>query len=83
MKRYLEQNPPLYNHTRGEAKIDANKAVSVARKFLEQYHSPVIFKSAYHNHNTWMISMEVGLVKEEIIEVSIDSRTGKILGYNH
>ncbi len=64
-------------------KADADKAVSIARNFLEQYHSPVIFKSALFSNKTWMISMEVGLLNEEVIEVSIDSETWKILGYNH
>jgi hypothetical protein len=64
-------------------KIDINKAISIARKFLQQYHSPVIFKSAYDDEQSWRISMEVGLSKNDIIEVAVDAGTGKILGYNH
>jgi uncharacterized membrane protein YkoI len=63
-------------------RIDVNKAISIARKFLEQYHSSIIFKSAYNNKKTWMVSMEVGLL-DDIIEVAIDAKTGKILGYSH
>ncbi len=63
--------------------IDSNKAVAIARKFLEQYHSSIIFKSAYNDKKTWMVSMEVGLLDDDIIEVAIDAKTGKILGYSH
>jgi hypothetical protein len=63
--------------------IDTNKAVSIARKFLEQYHSPVIFKSARLEEEMWKISMEVGLLRYDIIEVVINANTGKILGYHH
>lgn len=63
-------------------RIDANKAISIARKFLEQYHSSIIFKSAYNDKKTWMVSMGVGL-DDFIIEVAIDAKTGRILGYSH
>lgn len=63
--------------------VNENKAVSIARKFLEQYHSPVIFKSAYLEKEMWKISMEVGLLKDDVIEVIINTKTGKILGYYH
>ena len=64
-------------------RMDVNKATSIARKFLEQYHSSIIFKSAHSDKKTWMISMEVGLLDDYIIEVAIDAKTGKILGYSH
>ena len=63
--------------------IAENQAVTIARKFLIQYHSPVIFKSAYLNEKTWDISLEVGLLKDDIIVVRVDATTGKILGYDH
>lgn len=66
-----------------KSSIDASKAVAIARKFLEQYHSPVIFKSSQVDGKTWIVSMEVGLLKEEIINVIIDTETGKILRYSH
>jgi hypothetical protein len=58
-------------------------AIETSRKFLEQYHSLVIYKSAYLDNKKWMVSMEVGWAKEDIIEVAIDVETGKILGCNH
>lgn len=66
-----------------EIKIDNNKAIAIARKFLEQYHSSIIFKSADSDGNVWMISMEVGLLDGDIITVAVDAKTGKILGYSH
>ena len=66
-----------------EIRIDNNKAISIARKFLEQYHSSIIFKSADNDGNVWMVSMEVGLLDGDIIKVAVDAKTGKILGYSH
>ena len=66
-----------------KSRIDHNKAVTIARRFLEQYHSSVIFKSAYNEKKIWMVSMEVGLLDDDVIKVAIDEETGKILGYSH
>ena len=69
--------------THSRLSISAGRAMTIARKFLEQYHSPVIFKSSHLNNETWMITMEVGLLKEDTITVRIDAETGKIQGYDH
>ena len=61
--------------------ITAHTAIETARKFLEQYNSPVVFKSAYIEGKTWMVIMDVGLARERIIKVQIDSESGKISGY--
>ena len=63
--------------------IDANKAALIARKFLEQYHSLVIFRSSSLNNGMWDVAMEVGLLHEDVIVVRIDVETGKIQGYDH
>lgn len=63
--------------------VNESKAISIARKFLEQYHSPVIFKSLTSNGLAWCVSMEVGLLKEEIIDVVVDIHSGQILRYAH
>lgn len=63
--------------------IERKKAIDIARKFLEQYHSPVIPKTALLDKNRWFVSLEVGLSKDDYMEVVIDAETGKILGYNH
>ena len=79
----MKKSSRLTDSQSDEIIIDANRATEIARKFLEQYHSSIIFKSAYNNKKTWMVSMEVGLLDDDIIEVAIDAKTGKILGYSH
>lgn len=79
----MKKSSRLTNSQSDERIIDVNRAIAIARKFLEQYHSSIIFKSAYNDKKTWMVSMEVGLLEGDIIEVAIDAKTGKILGYSH
>lgn len=79
----MKKIPRLTDSQSDEIRIDSNKAVAIARKFLEQYHSSIIFKSAYNDKEIWTVSMEVGLLDDDIIEVAIDAKTGKILGYSH
>lgn len=68
---------------RGKTPTYDNRIISIARKFLEQYHSPVIFRSLKKEEGLWIVSMEVGLSKEEIIEVFIDAESGKIECYKY
>ena len=77
------KKPSRLTDSQSDVIIDVNRAVTIARKFLEQYHSSIIFKSAYNDKKIWMVSMEVGLLDDDIIEVAIDAKTGKILGYSH
>ncbi len=63
--------------------IGQRKATEIARKFLEQYHSPVIPKSALLNKKRWFVSLEVGLSRDDFMEVVVDAKTGMILGYSH
>ena len=77
------KKPQLDEPSKDGTLIDINQAISIARKFLMQYHSLVILKSSCLNDKTWIISMEVGLLKEDIIAVKIDADTGKISGYDH
>src|SRR6267143_2607788 len=83
MEKIFEKQSQLNDSKPREVKMNVNRATSIARKFLEQYHSPAIFKSAYHDKKTWRISMEVGLLKDDVIEVVVDATSGKILGYDH
>ncbi len=82
MTEHVERKISVNKSSRNDLQFGIKNAIEAARKFLEQYHSLVIYKSAYLRGKTWMISMEVGLSKEEIIEVEIDAETRKILGYN-
>lgn len=56
-------------------------AIQIARKFLEQYNSPVVFRSAIVMDTTCKISMEVGLTQERIVQVIIDTASGRIIEY--
>ena len=56
-------------------------AIQIARKFLEQYNSPVVFRSAIVMDTTCKISMEVGLTQERIVQVTIDTASGRIIEY--
>jgi hypothetical protein len=56
-------------------------AIQIARKFLEQYNSPVVFKSASINNSICSIIMDVGLTHEKIVRVEVDTTTGRILEY--
>lgn len=56
-------------------------AIQIARKFLEQYNSPVVFRSAIVLDTTCKISMEVGLTQERIVQVTIDTASGRIVEY--
>lgn len=79
----MKKTSRLTDSQSDELKIDNNKAIAIARKFLEQYHSSIIFKSADNDGNAWLVSMEVGLLDDDIITVAVDAKTGKILGYSH
>lgn len=61
--------------------IKIRNAIQAARKFLEQYNSPVVFKSASIENSTCSIIMDVGLAREKIVKVDVDTTTGIILEY--
>ena len=56
-------------------------SIQVARKFLEQYNSPVVFKSASLNDKICEIVMDIGLMHERIVQVRINTDTGRIVDY--
>lgn len=63
------------------ADIKIRNAIQIARKFLEQYNSPVVFKSANLNGTICEIVMDIGLTHEKIIQVRVDTVSGTILEY--
>lgn len=63
------------------ADIKVRNAIQIARKFLEQYNSPVVFKSASLNGTICEIIMDIGLTHEKIVQVRVDTITGTILEY--
>lgn len=60
---------------------EIRNAIQTARKFLEQYNSPVVFKSAILNDDICEIAMDVGLTYEKIVQVKINTVTGTIIEY--
>ena len=42
--------------------LKIRNAIQVARKFLEQYNSPVVFRSANINNSVCSVIMDVGLI---------------------
>ena len=62
--------------------VDILKVKHIARAFLQQLYSTVIFKHAVLQGNIWTVTMDVGLVREQIIHVKIDASSGVILGYS-
>lgn len=81
MPRAIEDKEHTQKFETTPTNIDAAKAIEVARKFLEQYNSAVVFKFIVLEGAIWMVVMDVGLVFEEIRQVAVDANTGKILGY--
>ena len=61
--------------------VKIRNAIQIARKFLEQYNSPVVFKSATLNGTICDIVMDIGLTHERIVQVRVDTITGIILEY--
>ena len=66
-----------------QTKVDALKASQIARRFLQQSYSTVTISNTLLEGNMWMITTNVGLTKDEIVQVKIDSKTGKILNCWH
>ena len=62
-----------------DAKI--RNAIQIARKFLEQYNSPVVFKSAILKGHICEIVMDIGLTHEKIVQVKINTVSCTIIEY--
>lgn len=62
------------------AKIDHDKSIDIARKFLQQHHSVLTINSVLED-NTWFVTAIIGLSNNDVKKVRIDAVTGKILYY--
>jgi hypothetical protein len=60
-------------------RIDGHRAKSIARRFLERYHSIIIFKEAILKEKIWTVIMDVGRKEEHIVHIKVDAEIGKIL----
>ena len=81
MQKYLQDDIDRSDFLAMSTDIKIRNAIQVARKFLEQYNSPVVFKSASLNDDMCKIVMDVGLTHEKIVQVMINTITGTISEY--
>lgn len=63
-----------------DEKIDSSRAQELARRFLSQYHSVIDTKADLEN-GVWVVTAYLGFSNTQTKKVSIDVRSGKILGY--
>jgi uncharacterized membrane protein YkoI len=80
-----EKNPydSKKHHDEENLPVGFKQAIEIARKFLGQYHSTVIPKTAFLHKKRWLVVLEIGLSIDDIMEVTVDAKTGQILGYTH
>lgn len=81
VQEYLQDDIDRSDFLAMSTDIKIRNAIQVARKFLEQYNSPVVFKSASLNDDICKIVMDVGLTHEKIVQVMINTVTGTISEY--
>jgi len=62
--------------------IDTFRAKEIAMKFLEQHHSIVNVKSTTLEKGIWMVEIEVSAFGIHDMRVMVDSRTGRIVGWD-
>ena len=82
MQNFVQDDIDRIDFLAMNADVKVRNAIQVARKFLEQYNSPVVFKSASLSGTTCEITMDIGLTHEKIVQVRIDITTGIILEYS-
>lgn len=63
-----------------DEKIDSLRAQELARRFLSQYHSVIDTKADLEN-GVWVVTAYLGFSNTQTRKVSIDVRSGRILGY--
>jgi len=81
VRGFVESKIDRYDYLTMNLDDKVRDAIQIARKFLEQYNSPVVFRSAIIMETTCKISMEVGLAQERIVQVTIDTASGRIMEY--
>ena len=81
VQEYLQDDINRSDFLAMSTDIKIRNAIQVARKFLEQYNSPVVFKSASFNDDMCKIVMDVGLTREKVVQVMINTITGTIVEY--
>ena len=65
----------------GEIK-SAAEATRIATSFLKQYYGFLRPISAVKGNTTWIVKVDVGVLRKEIAEVKIDASTADVIGYS-
>lgn len=70
----------IHRSNESAIKINKQQAIEITRKFLEQHHN-VSSARAVLKQDRWIVTMCVGMSKNDTRHVQIDASTGRILGY--
>lgn len=59
----------------------AEEAVNVAEEFLSRYHWTKTLEKVEKIEDKWLIIFDVGVVDKQLVHVTLDAQTGKVIGY--
>ena len=62
--------------------IGQKKAERIALDFLEQYHDASTIESSALENDVWIITARIGLISQQLRKITIDGKSGQILGYS-
>ena len=65
----------------GEVK-SAVEATKIATSFLRQYYAFLRPTGAVREDATWVVKVDVGVLRKEIAEVKVDASTADVIGYS-
>jgi hypothetical protein len=60
---------------------DADTAMELAHYFMKKESSVALPMKAVQRSDYWLVDVDVGVVRMEIVQVKVDSKTGEILGH--
>jgi hypothetical protein len=60
---------------------DADTAMEIAHYFMKKENSVALPMKAVQRSDYWLVDVDVGVVRMEIVQVKVDSKTGEILGH--
>lgn len=62
--------------------ISQKKAEEIALDFLEQYHDASTIESSFLENDVWIVTARIGLISQQLRKITIDDKSGQILGYS-
>ena len=60
---------------------DADRAMEIAYVFMKKDNSVALPMKAVQRSDYWLVDVDIGVVRMEIVQVKVDSKTGEILGH--